>query len=458
MIAATSTPSLSEFDPSAVPYQLRVIRDTRKAYDYKLGVHEFLLSGSVGSAKSLLLAHLGITHCLLFERARLGIVRKSMPDLKETILAKVLEHIEGDLIEGEDYEHNETKGKITFSNGSEIISRSWADKKFKRLRSLELSAAIVEELTENEDEYKEGYTELRMRVGRLQHVPESWIGCATNPDDPAHWVHKYFIDSKLPTRHVYYSVTSDNKFLPQWYIDQLKTELDPKMARRMIYGEWLSIAQEVIYYAYDRTINFRDYKYIIDERYPISINFDFNIGVGKPMSACFHQFINGEFHFGENYVVEGARTEDILEEMAARGLFDYNTRFLVRGDATGRARNTASKHSNYDIIRNFLSNHKNKHGQTIRFEMQVPLSNPPIRTRHNTMNAQMKNANGEHRLFVYADAQVLDEGFRLTKLKEGGQYLEDDSKRFQHVTTAAGYGVCTELLYSKRQPQHTVEL
>jgi hypothetical protein len=42
---------------------------------------------------------------------------------------------------------------------------------------------------------------------------------------------------------------------------------------------------------------------------------------------------------------------------------------------------------------------------------------------------------------VYKKAATLDEGMRLTKLRPGSQYIEDDSKRYQHITTALGYAV-----------------
>lgn len=186
-----STPSISEFDPRDVPWQWDLIDLIRNKLQYDQ-VHEILCSGSVGSAKSLAAAHIAVTHCLKFKRARVCLARRSMPDLKETILARVLEHMEGDLIEGIHYIHNETKAKIVFANGSEIISRSWADKKYKKFRSIELSAAVVEELTENNQEDMQAYIELKMRVGRLSHVPEKWIISCTNPDSPAHWAYKYF--------------------------------------------------------------------------------------------------------------------------------------------------------------------------------------------------------------------------------------------------------------------------
>jgi hypothetical protein len=53
----------------------------------------------------------------------------------------------------------------------------------------------------------------------------------------------------------------------------------------------------------------------------------------------------------------------------------------------------------------------------------------------------MQDANGLVKCTVYEQAAKLDEGLRLAKLKKGGNYVEDDSDDFQHVTTAFGYWV-----------------
>lgn len=436
-----STPSITDFDPTIIPFQMDVIRDVRKRYDYSNGIHEILLSGSVGSAKSILAAHLGLTHCLMYPKARLVLCRQSMPDLKDTILAKCLEHLAetNGIEEGKHWEHNITKASIHFANGSDVISRSWRDKKFKKFRSIEASAAIVEELTENDDQYKEFYPELKMRVGRLPNVKESWIISCTNPDAPSHWAWKYFIGEPSPTRHVYYSLTEQNPFLPKSYIEQLKRDLDPKLARRMLKGEWIEIASDVIYYAYSRDRNYLDAVYVPNLRYPINISFDFNIGLGKPMSAVCAQQIDGHFHFFGEAVIHSANTEEILNEYAGRGLFELPCKFIINGDATGKNRDTRSNKSDYDIIRQFLQRYTRKDGSRPIFEIRVPLRNPPVRTRHNRVNAYCLNSDGKSRLTVYKDAATLDEGFRLTALKSGGDYIEDDSKSFQHITTAAGY-------------------
>lgn len=430
------TPTLTEFNPFLVPWQGRAITDIRTKFNYDLGLHEVMFSGSVGSAKSILLAHLVITHCLFNKGARVLIGRRSMPDLKDTIFQTVLEHLPDRLVEGKDYFHDKTKAKIVFSpeyGGSEIISRSWADKKYKKMRSLLLSMAVIEELTENDTD--EFYKEIKMRVGRLPHIKENLIVCATNPDSPQHWAYKYFIESDFATRHVYYSVTTDNPFLPKTYIDNIRETLSPREARRMLQGEWLEISTEVIYYNYSTERNFIKKKMPFPPGVAIDIMFDFNIAAGKPMSAAVGVYVNNAFHVAKTYIIHGGRTLDIMEEMFLDGLFSERALFRVFGDAAGKHRDTRSIRSDYDIIEGYLKK------LPIRYQMKVPKANPPVRTRHNKMNAVFKNDLDQVRFFVYEDAKPLDNGLRLTKLKAGSNYIEDDSFEHQHVTTAVGYWV-----------------
>ena len=131
----------------------------------------------------------------------------------------------------------------------------------------------------------------------------------------------------------------------------------------------------------------------------------------------------------------------MLDELQSQGYFDLGMRIRIFGDATGAARSTQSLHSNYDIIKNYLANYVDKLGRRLNFEMKVPRSNPPIRSRHNIVNSYLKNGNNQARLFVYKYAQKLDEGLRLTKLKKGADYQEDDANDYQHVTTALGYWI-----------------
>lgn len=428
-----STPSLRLFDPRIIPFQKRVI-DELDTYDYRLGTHEVLLSGSVGSSKSILMAHIVIMHCLENPKARVLLGRRALPDLKSTIFNKIVEHMESDLREGQDYEKNDSTATIIFSNGSQIISRSWADNRFSKVRSLELSAACIEELTETLEPH--AYNEIKMRVGRLPHIKNTFIISATNPSSPSHWAYKYFIEATSLTRHVYYSRTEDNPFLPRSYIEQLKRDLDPRMARRMLYGEWLEITSEVVYYAYHSDTQYlKETAYEPDPKYPVWISWDFNIGEGKPLSCLAAQYKDGTLHIFKEWVIEGMRTEESCEEVEASGLLKRGFKFILTGDAAGKHRDTRSKRSDYDIIKKYFANIEPE----IDWELRLSNANPPIRTRHNKVNAMCKNEAGEVRLFVYQGCKVVDEGLRLTQLKKNGNLVEDDSKYYQHITTALGY-------------------
>ncbi len=449
----SSTPGFSEFNPDHIPMQQRVLDDIED-YDYDLGVHEILLSGSVGSAKSILMAHLAVRHCLENSGARVMLGRRALPDLKSTIFTKVVEHLAG--IDPGLYRINESIARIRFVNGSEIISRSWADKRYSKLRSLEISMLIIEELTENKGDDEQAYHEANMRVGRLPHIKECLVVSATNPDSPSHWVYKYFImpnlnGQKHPTRHVYYSLTKENKFLPKSYIDKLETTLDPKLARRMLRGEWLELSKEVIYYAYDSSKQHIKTDFQVTPNEIICISFDFNIGEGKPLSAIAGVKRGDNYHVFAEVIIEGARTEDAMDEFFERGIINSRHQYELYGDASGKARHTSSKRSDYEVIKSYLE----RNG--IKYQYKVPLANPPIRSRHNVVNAYCKNVKGDIRLYLYS-CPTLDEGLRLTALKKGANIVEDDSKRFQHVTTALGYWMFRGHSDDNISKQHSIVL
>lgn len=437
-------PKLAEFKP--LPHQREVIKAIRKKYDYSLGVHEVTLSGAVGSAKTIVGAHIGLTHALLYPNSHVGVGRISQQLLKDTLWDTILKHAR----DGIQYSYNGSSMQMRFPNGSMISGHFWGDKNYMKFRSQAFSMFIAEELTENET--LEFYDEMELRVGRMSHVEEKLILNLTNPDDPSHPAYKRLIRTNSPTKHVYYSKTADNPYLPTSYINQLKEKLSPRMARRMLYGEWLSISKDVIYYAYDRDYNYREESYVVDKRYPIHICWDFNIGNGKPLSLCAFQYKEGKIHVFAEVVVHGTRTLDSCDELKERGILDHETRYVLQGDSTGRHRDTRNKHSDWDIIDDFFRGYFNKKGTRIIYKISVPLSNPPIRSRHNDVNAWLCNELGQRRIIVYKDAPTVDEGLSLTKLKPGAQYLEDDSKSYQHVTTALGYGLCDMIADMESKP------
>jgi hypothetical protein len=450
----SSTPTFREFTPEHIPFQYRVVYDIKQRFEYDEGPQFVLLSGSVGSAKSLLIAYLVIAHCLEFNGSCALVARKGMPDLKDTIWLKIEQMLDGSFIEGVDYIKNDTRTEITFiKTGSRIITRSWHDKKYKKFRSIEVSFIAIEEMTENNDQDKEAFIEMLARIGRLPHVPENVVIGATNPDDPSHWVYEFFIKGskrsttcdyyafKPPNVHTYYSRTHDNPFLPSWYIEQLKDKYDSKMQRRLLFGEWLYISTDVIYYQYNPEIHTRLKNSKYDPDLAIRLTFDFNIRKGKPMSSASFQFNPRirKFCFYDEVAVEGARTGDALEEWAGKGVFDHPdiTDIVVHGDAAGKHRDSRGSKTDYDIIERFIVNYVRKDKKKLKCYIEVPKSNPRLRDRHNIANGQLE----KKRVIIDERCEYVDKGLSNARLKENAGYIEDQSVEGQDMSTAVTYGI-----------------
>jgi len=431
---ASAVPTISEFDPKKVPYQLEVISLIRQDYNYNLGPLEVLLSGSVGSAKSLLLAHIVATHVILYPGAGVLVGRRVHKDMKNTIWAMILKHYP-DL---KQY-WNKSDTTIRLPNGSIIYGVSWDKGDYDKFRSYELSLAVIEELTENDT--MDMVTEIRMRLGRAQGVKENLLICATNPDSPSHPAYEYFIEGASESRRVFYSKTEDNPFLPKWYIESLRKTLDHKQALRMLQGQWIEINKDNVYYAYEDVNNYRDYVYKWDLSKPLDLFLDFNNSKsGKPMSIGAGQFINGQYHIGKTWIIGGMRTLDIMDEVANDGYLDMGfpmVRFF--GDASGRHGDTRANKPDWDLIENFIANYRPKHRAYLDYEIEVPAANPAIKARHNLVNGLCRNDLEQSNLFIYKEAKDLGKGLRLTQLKENARLIEDDSLREQHITTALGY-------------------
>jgi PBSX family phage terminase large subunit len=435
-----STPLFQEFNPKNILWQWQAVQHFNQ-FDYTKGILEVLFSGSVGSAKSIEAAHIIVKHCLKNTGARILVLRKVLKDLKRTLWGTLLAHMAD--IPHMISSYNKTEMKITFVNGSEIIGDSYDKMDLEKFRSLELSGVAYEEASESN---KLVYDAVKMRVGRLPSVKENFILTLTNPDEPSHYLYKEMIQKDgVGNRKVFYSLTEQNPFLPSWYIENLRADLDPMMVRRMLRGEWISIQGKTPYYAYDSTKQFKNTeKYKINPNYPLDIFHDFNIGEGKPMSAGCGQVIkdkkgNAVFHIAKNYIVEGFNTEEILDEMIDSGIFETVTTVRIFGDRNGKNNDTRGNKTDYDIIKSKLQKYVKENGGRLNVVMQVPNINPPIRSRQNIVNAHCLNDLGDIRMYVYQEAETVDEGLKLTKLKKGSTYQEDDSDPFQHVVTAVGY-------------------
>ncbi len=313
----------------------------------------------------------------------------------------------------------------------EILCRSLDH--YESLAGIEVGVAWLDELWQTKREAFDLVT-ARCRDNRVKNR----VLCTTTLEDPSHWMYERFVDNLDPERDLalYVPTVANAHNLPDGYIDNLRRSYPPKRFERDVMARWVSLDGGQVYYAFDRGAHVsEDAEW--EKHLPVIWSHDFNIGQGKPMSSCLLQIKKGqspagewrpELHVFDEIVIETSDTNDAIEEFEGFGL--EPERVTVCGDASGRAKDTRSKTTDYDILR--------RAGYT---NQRVPKANPPIRTRHNTVNALLKNAEGDVRLKVHPRCKVMAKGLETVKLRDGAQYLELETFE-QHVTTALGYAAC----------------
>lgn len=115
----------------------------------------------------------------------------------------------------------------------------------KIIRGMTVAGAYVDELTVIGEEF---FTQL---LGRMSPVGASLFG-TTNPDNPAHWLKKKFLDrlASLPDWRRFHFTLGDNPSLAAAYVESIKREFTGLWYRRFILGEWVQ-AEGAVYESWD---------------------------------------------------------------------------------------------------------------------------------------------------------------------------------------------------------------
>lgn len=326
---------------------------------------------------------------------------------------------------------------LRISNGSgwvEVLARSMDS--YQNLSGIEIGWFWLDEVWQTQ---REAFSLIQARTRDPRMETHRGL-LTTTLDDPQSWMYEVFVDGYDKKRmRVIYATTHDNAHnLPDDYVDGLRSTYSARLFQRMVEAKWVSLEAGHIYYAFNRTRNVDESADYI-EGLPILWSHDQNIGQGKPMSSCLCQIAKGEgpdgkvrpeLHVFDEIVLESSDTRDAIKEFEGRGYGPDGT--IIHGDASGRARDTRSKTSDYGILRDA--------GYTAQ---RVPTKNPPIRTRHNVVNRLLQSADGDVRLLVHPRCKNVIKGLETGKLKGGANYLEEETYS-QHVTTALGYLCCVE--------------
>lgn len=222
-------------------------------------VTEVFAGGSAGSSKSYSAGLLVALWARKYPGIRFFVGRKTLKSLKQSTINTMLSKVFPALgITTDDYHMGWQNMELTFKNGSIVIFGEMetlpSDPVFQRYGSLELDVAIIDEAGEVSKMAKDA---IKSRTGRGVFAKYNMPGkllLVSNPE--LGWLKdEYYtpyeklgsggmkkwqigIINGKPTYRVFLRMSAyDNPFLPDSYIDNLKT-LPPVLMKRLLLGSW----------------------------------------------------------------------------------------------------------------------------------------------------------------------------------------------------------------------------
>jgi hypothetical protein len=199
----------------------------------------------------------------------------------------------------------------------------------------------------------------------------------------------------------------------------------------------------VAYYKFDQEEHCAPLTY--DPEDTIGFCFDFNVAPGVACIVQEQRLPNLEWGtgvIGEVWIPENSKTNYVCHKLIEEW-GDHKGEVHLYGDATGGSRGTAKvAGSDWDIIREEL---RPVFGDRLKFK--VKRSNPPERTRVNSVNSRLKTVDGTVRMMIdkrFSQHVVKDLEGVMTLEGGSGEIDKKGSKELSHISDALGYYVTYE--------------
>ena len=226
-------------------------------------ITELLVGGAAGGSKSYSIGMIIALWARKYPGVRFFVGRKTLKSLKQSTINTMLSKVFPALgLTSDDYHMGWGSMELAFKNGSLVIfgelDYAPSDPVYSRVGSLEVDVAIIDEAGEVTRMAKDA---IKSRTGRGVMAQRGMPGkllLGSNPD--INWLKDEYYDpyeklggggfqkwqigriningEKLPTYRAFLRMGAyDNPFLPQSYIDNLKT-LPPILRKRLLDGNW----------------------------------------------------------------------------------------------------------------------------------------------------------------------------------------------------------------------------
>ncbi len=366
-----------------------------------------LYLGGFGSGKTFSGSLLGILLCRKYPGIRGLVGAQTFPIVRDTTLVQYFEHLDRlGYKKGTHYEYIKTESRLVFNNKSEIIFRYFEDD--TKLKSLNLGFVEIEEMSDVPE------STFKMLLGRLRQsgVPRYRLFGHTNPEATKGWIYKTFVENPKPNYRIISAPTTQNVFLPEGFVENLKNAYDPEYFKINVLGEFGDYSCGLVTKGFGKE-NLRQINYISD--LPVHISCDFNV---DPMCWVLAHKTDKKVFFFDEIVIENTSTSKAIEEFYSR-YPSHKGGIIINGDASGDFRTANSEFTNYVVMKNRLVSMGYKD-----VKIQIKSFNPPVKNRIAAWNAKIKNAKGEAGIYVSPDCKRLVYNIENLKYKTGSSTLD----------------------------------
>lgn len=260
------------------------------------------------------------------------------------------------------------------NNPSEILIRSFEN--WQKIRGLNLAWAIVDEL----DVVKRQIADqaLRLLMGRIRTGNVRQIAFSSTPEGFG-LMYDFFVTNAKEDRRIIHAKTTDNPYLPEDYLLDLKANYPPNLVDAYVNGQFVNLMTSTAYHTFDRhKHNSTETVQPSDRLY---IGQDFN--VGKMASVV---------------LVRRGNTYHAVDEFfgmhdTAHTIYEINQKYPqhrkeLYPDVSGNQRHTSASTTDLELF------------EQSGFQIVRGKINPAIKDRVNCVNAAFLNGLGETKLFI----------------------------------------------------------
>lgn len=236
-------------------------------------------------------------------------------------------------------------------------------------------------------------------------------------------------------RELYEWLTEHDPVRAKAYLEHIEHErktFGKKEFKRLYEAEWADW-NELPAYEFDRAVHIDAERAEYDPHLPIELACDFNV---DPMAWTLGQHRHADvWTFDEIVIPGGATTRAACEEFICRHP-DPLTEVVVYGDASGSWRNTKSKQSDYDVMRQAFGAH---YRHPPRFE--IPTQNGPVSERLNCVNAKLRAADGTVSYWMHPRCKNLIDDRARVSLLPGTHDIDKRDKKRTHSSDGDDYRI-----------------